>query len=451
MTALTYPASVAPVPLLRAALPGISREMLAEQIIGRLCHQIDCPKSYLDVLYALIAHAGWHSNRAWASYKRLAELASRIAPTKWRTAQRAMAFWCSKLGIRVIRDQDELLAGPGEHDYVDAGKEKRGDGPVNHYDLTALLAYVPQEFAAALDTLIDGGQYHPERTPTHERPKRNLAVEYPDTLTDPPVPPVEPHPLTLQDPFGDAPPTSEESSTLLRTSHQEAPSLECNLPIEKSGEEGSKKAPTEQGSGNAFDVPKVALISEGLWDPATDPSDHPAFLTLRTVGIHTRMLKKMFREAGAGWMDILVRYGREQGIRDGEPKGAGWYVGVFKNWQRGEGSWPDHYRALLACTVTPQSRKTLERRRPVVAATPSAPGPTAAERYAAEIAPLPVEEQQRLKESAMAALVVPSLRDLLGSWTPGIEPPASPSHRYALITDHLIAAKQKLAKGEPHA
>ena len=117
------------------ALPGLSRETLAKAVVGELLTQIDCPGSYLHVLYNLICHAGWHSNRAWVSLPRLASLTSRISKCSAKTAQRAMEFWCRTIGIRKITDQTELLSGPGEHQFVDAGGKKRGEGggqPLRH-------------------------------------------------------------------------------------------------------------------------------------------------------------------------------------------------------------------------------------------------------------------------------------------------------------------------------
>lgn len=129
-------------------LPGVRRTTLATVICGEIATRFDCPSSYLRVLHALIAHAGWHGNRVWASQERLAELAGAVRGICVKTVQRAIRWFVKTVGLRIVSDTGERLRGPGEHHYLASGQQKRGEGPVNHYDLSALRRFVPAELVA---------------------------------------------------------------------------------------------------------------------------------------------------------------------------------------------------------------------------------------------------------------------------------------------------------------
>ena len=138
-------------------LPGLSRAGLATIIVGEVMRRFKGTGAHFRVLSALICHAGTHGDRVWASLKRLASLASLPDDAvSTKTASRAIAAWCKKLGIRKITDPKELLEGPGEHDYIVAGHEKKGEGPVSHYDIAALRKFVPSEFLTLWDAFFEG-------------------------------------------------------------------------------------------------------------------------------------------------------------------------------------------------------------------------------------------------------------------------------------------------------
>jgi len=163
-------------------LPGISRTTMASMITGEVVRHAGAPGSYYRVLQAALGHVGWHGNRIWASYKRLAALATEMDPTdpvSAKTAGRAMKEWCSRLGIRIITDQEELLSGPGEHDYP---YHKRGDGPVNHYDVSALRGFIPRELVVAFETMFALGIERPHIPPP--APPRDLEREYPEPFEE---------------------------------------------------------------------------------------------------------------------------------------------------------------------------------------------------------------------------------------------------------------------------
>lgn len=179
-------------------LPGLSRAGLAKIIVGEVSSRFNGSGAHLRVLNALICHAGTHGDRVWASLKRLASLASLPDDAvSTKTASRAIAAWCKKLGIRKITDPKELLSGPGEHDYLVEGHEKKGEGPVNHYEISALRRFVPAEFLNLWDAFFEQRTIvvataapEPPRVVSFE-----VATVLPRVPRKPQVPPVDTEPV----------------------------------------------------------------------------------------------------------------------------------------------------------------------------------------------------------------------------------------------------------------
>ncbi len=120
-------------PLLVATFYG-SREVLCDFLCGALLRVAKMPRDQTEVVRALLAHLGGHSNRVWASQERLAALAKTSITTVRRTV-RALR----KIGVRVLRG-DEMLGGPGPHQHP-----RLSENSVNCYDLSALLDLIPLE------------------------------------------------------------------------------------------------------------------------------------------------------------------------------------------------------------------------------------------------------------------------------------------------------------------
>jgi hypothetical protein len=145
-----------------AVLPGASREALAEAVCGALAHWISRP-DWLPFLYVWLLHVQPHSNTVWPSGQRLAAATQQHLRSRGQSirgysvtnAKRARTYFRDKLQIaRLISDVAERLRGPGEHDWIDAGGKKQGNGPVSHDDLSAAGGLVHPEFIVAFQALI---------------------------------------------------------------------------------------------------------------------------------------------------------------------------------------------------------------------------------------------------------------------------------------------------------
>jgi hypothetical protein len=144
------------------ALPGASRETIANIVCGCAVGQ-GCDKpEWLPILRAILLHARPHSNRVWPSAHRVAEylkaealrLGRSIAGLSVTTVKRALRYFREEFPLlRLISDVAERLRGPGEHDWLDAGGQKEGNGPVNHYDASAVLHIIDTDIVLAFEAL----------------------------------------------------------------------------------------------------------------------------------------------------------------------------------------------------------------------------------------------------------------------------------------------------------
>lgn len=332
--------------LLLSFLPGVSRETLAVVIVGNLIRTVPSPDSYKRVLLALILHGGWHSNRVWASYTRLAELAE----CSVKTAARGMRFWCERGTVRLI-PWDELEAGPGEHTYRDRGGEKEGDGPVNHYDIGGLSEHIPAEIIAAFNALVSGRQmpFTPAGMLRQGRTSGSDQI-----------------PRDFPDPWEDSTPPSPEvrllSSDIYQTSHE--PNSPCNVKnIDESKRTGTEKTPLTPGSGKPFEGTKMAgRISDSGGDaearllPAKTQGKglYQVLVTSRGKGgrgFDIQGAHALIQEIGERYPDNqeqvlreLVTYARWRERKDGALRGPGWIIETFRAWP---GHWPTPFENYL--------------------------------------------------------------------------------------------------------
>lgn len=287
---------------LHATLPNASRVVLAKVIIAELTLRYDCPKSYLDVLYALISrHLGWHSNIAWASLKRLASLASEVGPCCAKTAGRAMDFWCKQDMVRKITDVKEQLRGPGEQDYIARGKEKEGDGPVNHYDLGRLATIISPEMIDLLTVTRDTTDIPAPAATPHIAgstadpascgpigPGAAAAPPRKKDECDIPNPFDEPDPIILPEPSRETHQSIREKSALknpntdtpappgpalsVTTSHHAPDFPLCNVGI-SIGSEGAQAPPSGGERVSGFQRPKMSPIDHSGNGDARPPKN----------------------------------------------------------------------------------------------------------------------------------------------------------------------------------
>lgn len=277
-------------------LPGVARETLATVICGEIAARFDCPSSYLRVLRALITHVGWHGNRVWASYLRLATLAGAAKAICVKTVQRAIRYFVRTIGLRILCDRGELLRGPGEHAYVQAGNRKQSEYAVNHYDLSALRAFVPRDLIPAREPL--------------------------------PVPAVSPSPPP---PF-------------IQTQHA------CPVFGYEEGEGKPEKAPRNAARPKKFERTNLSAVSIKETDKEVDQGTK-GHRALALAGVSVGMRRAILAARGELWAHQAALYTRLQNERgEIQTTPARYLVAVFKTWEaekvaRVQTCWPDWLQA----------------------------------------------------------------------------------------------------------
>lgn len=388
-----------PVPLL-ASLMYADRDAFADHIVGRLSREAGFTPAAGKVLRAFLRHNGWHSNRVWACRLRLASMARLSVKTVDRSIN-----WLKRLFVlRVIEDQDELLAGPGPHDYEG---ERRGDGPVDCYDLSGLVTLLPpmvrQMLAAMLDGALDTLPLRPKPVP----PPRDVDQLYPPPFGD------EPQEAPVASPAApEAPPPDFE------TSHGGDPSPLCNVGDQQAGETRKKVLePTPRPS--AFNKTKMSGISKrfargeneggeappaGADKQAGDGRQMAGFKALRRRKVDPPGALKLLREKGDRFCVELALYADWMERQTGDRYGPGWITSTAQKWV----GWPDAFerhlareRAVAARVLSEQQQGGNQQAREQFAAAPEPPTSVVPGR---EFRDLPASEQAEWEERARALL-----------------------------------------------
>jgi len=322
-------------PVIRALLPNLSVFELANVVIGGAQRLAELTKGASKVLLELLGHLGFHSDRVWCSEPRLAALAN----CSIKTVQRTIRLAKEKLGLRVIEDPDELLAGPGPQDY---SGEREGDGPVNCYDLSAMRALIPRPLIEMYEALVSEKKIR-VRPFAKSKPKFDPVIDQPDPFADP---------VTDPAPVSDS---AASSSISFPTSQPAAPL--CNVG-KRSGEQGSQEGreaipepersqerPSPTARRSPFSGTKMSAVNtrygpekrpETTGKPAAarrlSAYEKAAVAAAQKRGIDSVVGRRIVLDRGAEWLLKLLDYGEFCGRRDGDEKGGGWLVNTWKDW-----------------------------------------------------------------------------------------------------------------------
>lgn len=337
-------------------LPGVARETLSHVIVGSLLCRHKAPTSHFRILASLIQHAGEHSDIVWACRIRLRDLAKAAVPDDppcTKTVSRTLKFWREKGLIQHI-ERGSLTDGPSEHDWTRRGGMKRGEGPVGHYNLSALADQIAEDLVDAFRALTDGGKFHARpagkfkdsRRIPEGRPKPNV-----DTLSDPFEEQIVPPTV----PVGSRPP-----GFLSETSHS-IPRLHEMSENKKPGEANSQKIPPtspavekpfygskmsakkSEKSGGQAGRQGASHQGEGTWhvlvaarEKGGRGFDWPGALVL------VKEMAERFggRDNAYKFIRQLIDYARWMEGKYGEEKGPGWLIETARDWP---GEWGGEY------------------------------------------------------------------------------------------------------------
>ncbi len=354
-------------------LPGVSQEALASVIIGGVASRHNVSGNYLLVLRALILHVGWHSYRVWVSALGLQQrIREEMLPNleggrqrcpSRKTIERAMQYWAQTV-LRPITNPAEIQDGPGEWTVKSRGIEKKGEGPVNHYDTAPLLGYIPEEILNGYLALVTGRQIIFKLPGKQPQPKDGQVYSQTD----------------IQDPFESSNPQYSSQACGPSPSESISPTLhetECNVPhkypnSEKTPSPITPNRPLFVRTNLSDRSKKLAHTREN--NPASDkeaglfqPNDRQGW------GVYHRLSKKhrllvsrerggcqldppgakaliaemvhKFGEAGADrFLSELTEYFKWLTADDGKERDPGWYLGTFRQWP---GYWSDKFEQHL--------------------------------------------------------------------------------------------------------
>lgn len=255
-------------------------------------------RAALDVLRQLLDHANAAHDRVFASVACLAEETGRSTST----IDLVLTYLRRIKAIRLVDDPTELYAGDGPHNAKSRGYKRRGRWPVNTYDLSGLARFLPNWLYRMLFPITP----KPATAP-HDH---SFAVSHhTPVMSDlPPNPFLEGH------------------DNVVVVSHVVAQVIVTTEPG------WSEKTPPAA-------APLRGFLARNFGNRIKDPKN-----PLRAVGIRGVLLSRMGGR-GSDWCDQLVAYGRATEARDGEKRGPGWYVATWREWESGNGSWPDWFEA----------------------------------------------------------------------------------------------------------